>query len=91
MARRPFEDPEFLEEIHGIISTLLERDIERRRAIEMRYPNDEAMMSLFAKPDARRGLHSHFGLLTRTFFAEPSSWAFRDRHSAPHKLLSSCP
>lgn len=41
MIRRPFEDPSFVAEIRGLTRTLLMRDVERRQAIEARFPKKE--------------------------------------------------
>lgn len=43
MVRRPFEDPEFLSEIRALTETLLTRDVERRRAVEMRFARSDAI------------------------------------------------
>lgn len=43
MVRRPFEDPDFIAEIRVLTGTLLMRDVERRRTIDMRFPNEDAI------------------------------------------------
>lgn len=43
MVRRPFEDPDFIAEIRVLTETLLMRDDVRRQAIELRFPNEDAI------------------------------------------------
>jgi len=43
MVRRPFEDPEFIDEIRTLTDKLMVRDVERRRTIEERFPNKDAI------------------------------------------------
>lgn len=43
MVRRPFEDTNFLAEIRVLTEALFKRDVVRRQAIEMRFPNEDAI------------------------------------------------
>ena len=91
MVRRPFENSDFIAEIRVLTYTLLRRDVDRRHAIEMRFPNEDAIDVVLREAGARRRIHLSTSVDCPGFFLNaPNRLGLSSQVLSKRKRSSSC-